>query len=193
MTEKLLARKEGRIGFVTFNNPERHNAMSLEMWEATVHHLNEYAKDPAVRVLVLTGAGGKAFVSGRRHLQVRGRAFQQGWHRALQCGSRAGLCHRAYFPEAHHRHDPRLLHRRRHGPRLLLRHPHLLAEFALRGARPPSSAWATTIRASSGWWTWSDLPSPRRFSSRRGSSTQPRPRTWASRIELCRRRRSRPM
>lgn len=64
MTEKLLARKEGRIGFVTFNNPERHNAMSLEMWEATVHHLNEYAKDPVVRVLVLTGAGGKAFVSG---------------------------------------------------------------------------------------------------------------------------------
>ena len=64
MTEKLLARKEGRTGIVTFNNPERHNAMSLDMWEATVHHLNEYAKDPEVRVLVLTGAGGKAFVSG---------------------------------------------------------------------------------------------------------------------------------
>ena len=64
MTEKLLARKEGRVGFVTFNNPERHNAMSLEMWEATVHHLNEYAKDPEVRVLVLNGAGGKPFVSG---------------------------------------------------------------------------------------------------------------------------------
>jgi enoyl-CoA hydratase/carnithine racemase len=64
MTEKLLARKEGRVGFVTFNNPDRHNAMSLEMWEATVRHLNEYAKDPEVRVLVLTGAGGKAFVSG---------------------------------------------------------------------------------------------------------------------------------
>jgi enoyl-CoA hydratase len=64
MTEKLLARKERRTAFVTFNNPERHNAMSLEMWEATVHHLNDYAKDPEVRVLVLTGAGGKAFVSG---------------------------------------------------------------------------------------------------------------------------------
>jgi hypothetical protein len=34
MTEKLLARKEGRTGYVTFNNPERHNAMSLEMWES---------------------------------------------------------------------------------------------------------------------------------------------------------------
>jgi enoyl-CoA hydratase len=64
MTEKLIARKEGRTGIVTFNNPERHNAMSLEMWEATVHYLNEYARDPEVRVVVLTGAGAKAFVSG---------------------------------------------------------------------------------------------------------------------------------
>jgi len=64
MTDKLLASKEGRVGTVTFNNPAKHNAMSLEMWEATVHHLEEYAKDPDVRVVVLTGAGGKAFVSG---------------------------------------------------------------------------------------------------------------------------------
>jgi enoyl-CoA hydratase len=64
MTDKLLARREGGVGIVTFNNPERHNAMSLEMWEATVGHLNDYAKDPEIRVLVLTGAGAKAFVSG---------------------------------------------------------------------------------------------------------------------------------
>jgi enoyl-CoA hydratase/carnithine racemase len=64
MTDKLLASKEGGVGTVTFNNPAKHNAMSLEMWEATVHHLEEYAKDPDVRVVVLTGAGGKAFVSG---------------------------------------------------------------------------------------------------------------------------------
>ena len=64
MTDKMLARKDGRVGYVIFNNPERHNAMSLEMWEATVCYLDEFAKDPEVRVLVLTGAGGKAFVSG---------------------------------------------------------------------------------------------------------------------------------
>ncbi len=64
MTEKMLARKDGHVGYVIFNNPERHNAMSLEMWEATVRFLEDYAKDPEVRVLVLTGAGGKAFVSG---------------------------------------------------------------------------------------------------------------------------------
>jgi enoyl-CoA hydratase len=64
MTDKLLASKEGQVGLVTFNNPAKHNAMSLEMWEATVHHLEEYARDPNVHVVVLTGAGGKAFVSG---------------------------------------------------------------------------------------------------------------------------------
>ncbi len=64
MTEKMLSRKDGHVGYVIFNNPERHNAMSLEMWEATVRFLEDYAKDPEVRVLVLTGAGGKAFVSG---------------------------------------------------------------------------------------------------------------------------------
>src|SRR5581483_12329797 len=63
-TDKMLSRKDGRVGYVIFNNPERHNAMSLEMWEATVHFLDEFARDPQVGVLVLTGAGGKAFVSG---------------------------------------------------------------------------------------------------------------------------------
>lgn len=63
-TDKMLARKDGRIGYVIFNNPERHNAVSMEMWEATKSILDGYAKDDEVRVVVLTGAGGKAFVSG---------------------------------------------------------------------------------------------------------------------------------
>lgn len=63
-TDKMLARKEGGVGYVTFNNPERHNAMSLEMWEALSGTLADFAADSAVRVVVLTGAGGKAFVSG---------------------------------------------------------------------------------------------------------------------------------
>jgi len=63
-TDKVLSRKEGGVGIVTFNNPERHNAVSLEMWEATTRILNGFATDDDVRVVVLTGAGGKAFVSG---------------------------------------------------------------------------------------------------------------------------------
>ena len=35
MTDKMLSRKDGGVGIVTFNNPERLNAVSLDMWEAT--------------------------------------------------------------------------------------------------------------------------------------------------------------
>src|ERR1700686_3833029 len=62
--DKMLSRKEGRVGYVIFNNPERHNAVSLEMWEATARILENFGKDDEVGVVVLTGAGGKAFLSG---------------------------------------------------------------------------------------------------------------------------------
>src|ERR671922_2012055 len=63
-TDKMLARKDGGVGYVIFNNPERHNAVSLDMWDATSRILEGFANDQEVRVVVLTGAGGKAFVSG---------------------------------------------------------------------------------------------------------------------------------
>src|SRR5256714_754765 len=63
-TDKMLARKDGGVGYVIFNNPERHNAVSLDMWDATSRILEGFAADEEVRVVVLTGAGGKAFVSG---------------------------------------------------------------------------------------------------------------------------------
>ena len=63
-TDKMLSRKEGGVGYLIFNNPERHNAVSLEMWEAASGILEGFAADKDVRVVVLTGAGGKAFVSG---------------------------------------------------------------------------------------------------------------------------------
>src|SRR5271167_5035133 len=63
-TNKMLSRKDGGVGIVTFNNPERLNAVSLDMWEATKRILDDFAADNDIRVVVLTGAGGKAFVSG---------------------------------------------------------------------------------------------------------------------------------
>jgi enoyl-CoA hydratase/carnithine racemase len=63
-TDKMLSRKEGGVGYLIFNNLERHNAVSLEMWDAASGILADFAADRAIRVVVLTGAGGKAFVSG---------------------------------------------------------------------------------------------------------------------------------
>jgi enoyl-CoA hydratase/carnithine racemase len=60
----MLASKEGRVGIMTFNNPEKRNAVSYEMWVAAEEILTDFAADPEVRVVVLAGAGGKAFVSG---------------------------------------------------------------------------------------------------------------------------------
>jgi len=63
-TDKVIARKDGYVGYVIFNNPERRNAMSLEMWEACTATMASYAKDDGIRVVVLAGAGDKAFVAG---------------------------------------------------------------------------------------------------------------------------------
>jgi len=60
----MLAEIEGAIGWMTFNKPERRNAVSLDMWEAIPEILRRFEDDPAVRVIVLKGAGDKAFVSG---------------------------------------------------------------------------------------------------------------------------------
>ena len=63
-TPKMIARKEGGIGWMIFNQPEKHNAVSYEMWLAVPKIIAAFEADPAVRVIVLAGAGEKAFVSG---------------------------------------------------------------------------------------------------------------------------------
>jgi enoyl-CoA hydratase/carnithine racemase len=64
MTDKMLAEKDGSIGWITFNQPERHNAVSYEMWQAIPAILEDFSADNAIRVVVLKGAGDRAFISG---------------------------------------------------------------------------------------------------------------------------------
>ena len=61
---KILQKTDDGVGIITFNNPEKRNAMSLDMWEGLGSALIEFRDDPDVRVVILTGAGDKAFVSG---------------------------------------------------------------------------------------------------------------------------------
>jgi len=63
-TERLRAEVADGVGWITFNHPARHNAMSLAMWTGLGVAAEAFALDPAVRVVVLRGAGGRAFVSG---------------------------------------------------------------------------------------------------------------------------------
>jgi enoyl-CoA hydratase/carnithine racemase len=63
-SERMIAQKDGAIGWMIFNNPERRNALSLDMWQAMPVILDHFDRDPEIRVVVLKGAGDKAFVSG---------------------------------------------------------------------------------------------------------------------------------
>ncbi len=63
-TDKMLAEKADGIGWMTFNNPKKRNATSLEMWEAIDTIIADFEADDSVRAVVMKGAGDKAFVSG---------------------------------------------------------------------------------------------------------------------------------
>lgn len=63
-TGRVTTRIEGPIGWIVFENPGKHNAMSVAMWEALSGAVDALEADPQVRVLVLRGAGDQAFVSG---------------------------------------------------------------------------------------------------------------------------------
>ena len=63
-SEKILSKKSGPIGHLIINNPEKRNAFSLDMSLAAADVLEDFAADEAIRVIVLSGTGDKAFVSG---------------------------------------------------------------------------------------------------------------------------------
>lgn len=63
-TDDVLLDKSGPVARITFNTPERRNAVSLAMWEQATAMLEGCGADPDVRLVILTGAGDKAFVSG---------------------------------------------------------------------------------------------------------------------------------
>ena len=63
-TDKMIAEVDGHIGWMTFNNPEKRNALSHEMRVAALEILDAFEKDNRVRVVILKGAGDHAFISG---------------------------------------------------------------------------------------------------------------------------------
>ncbi|MEE9911585.1 MAG: enoyl-CoA hydratase/isomerase family protein [Deltaproteobacteria bacterium] len=63
-SEHVMARIDGPVGWLIFNHPERNNALSLEMWKAMQVVLDHYSGNSDVRVVVVCGAGEKAFTAG---------------------------------------------------------------------------------------------------------------------------------
>ncbi len=64
LTDKIIVEKSGGIGRFIFNQPHKHNAISFEMWQGISQAMGDFAADESVRVVVLSGAGTKAFSAG---------------------------------------------------------------------------------------------------------------------------------
>ncbi|MCX7380483.1 MAG: enoyl-CoA hydratase [Alphaproteobacteria bacterium] len=96
---KMLAEVEDGIGLITFNQPEKRNAMSVNMWHGLTEILDDFEGSDAVRAVVMTGAGHKAFVSGAdisQFEQQRANANAQLEYDRLTSAGRARL---AGFPK----------------------------------------------------------------------------------------------
>jgi len=87
MSDVLLVEKlDGHVAMVTFNRPEKLNALNLEVRRALFAALAELRDDDDVRVVVLTGAGEKAFIAGADIGEFEGMAPVE-QYRAMQRGN----------------------------------------------------------------------------------------------------------
>ena len=64
MAGTVRARKEGALGWIEFDHPERRNAISAEMWRQIPVAASDLDDDPEVRVVILRGSGDVAFAAG---------------------------------------------------------------------------------------------------------------------------------
>ena len=132
-SDKIVTKKEGRVGYLIFNNPERHNAVSLEMWETVARVLKDFEQDKEIGVVVLTGAGGKAFVSGADISKFEDeRATLEAVDRYNDAVEHINS--RSTRSQANRRDGPRLLHRGRPRPCGQLRHSDCGGSLALLAA-----------------------------------------------------------
>src|SRR5438094_57963 len=70
-TDELLYERDGAIAFLTFNRPQARNALTWAMYEGLYDCCEHVEADDRVKVLVLRGAGDKAFVAGTDISQFR--------------------------------------------------------------------------------------------------------------------------
>ena len=92
-TEKLLLDKDGPIGWITFNQPEKRNAVSQEMWQRMPEYVADLSADDSIRVVILRGAGEQAFVAGADISQFKDRrrnaADEEEYRRISGAGQRS--------------------------------------------------------------------------------------------------------
>lgn len=63
-TEKLIVERKGLVGHLILNQPEKRNAIGYKMWKGIGDAIESFGSDPLIRVVIVSGAGGKAFSAG---------------------------------------------------------------------------------------------------------------------------------
>jgi enoyl-CoA hydratase/carnithine racemase len=69
--EELIVERRGAVTWITFNRPQARNALTWNMYERLEQACHDVNADRSTRAVVLTGAGGKAFVAGTDIAQFR--------------------------------------------------------------------------------------------------------------------------
>jgi enoyl-CoA hydratase/carnithine racemase len=132
---KILQSVSDGVGVITFNNPDKRNAMSLEMWQGLGLALVELRDNPDVRVVILVGAGDKAFVSGADISQFEKTRQQCGGVGGIFETQRGAACAAGELSEADDCLHPRLLPRRRHAGRDADGYPNRFRQQPVRHSR----------------------------------------------------------
>ena len=91
-TERVKAWREGQVLHIRFNNPAKHNALSMDMWEAVPTLLAQAEDDDNVRMVVFSGEGEKAFISGADISQFEDLRAREGGGEALRAGRPKPRC-----------------------------------------------------------------------------------------------------
>jgi enoyl-CoA hydratase/carnithine racemase len=85
---RVEVREQGHVAYLTVNNPERRNVLGIAGKKVLAQAFNHLAKDKALRVAVLTGAGERSFIAGAdlaemKDLKPKGAREEHTWtHRA---------------------------------------------------------------------------------------------------------------
>jgi len=102
-TEKVKAWSDGPVLHIRFNNPAKHNALSVDMWEAVPVLLAQAERDDGIRCVVLSGEGGKSFIyefSKPTIACIKGYCVGGGVNVAISCDLRVASTDSTFFVPA---------------------------------------------------------------------------------------------
>ena len=74
MSDTLLTEQQGRVAILTINRPDKLNALSQQVRDEVLGHLERIETDDSIGVVIITGAGEKAFVAGADITEFEGRS-----------------------------------------------------------------------------------------------------------------------